>query len=93
MWMSRIAEDVVLMRDTETQAFIEMDFGYQPMQRLKRRTKTGITKALSFSKTSVDDDEELSDARAEATRLEATFGSAFKAAERLVKARKGKALL
>ena len=85
-WLARICADPILLQEEELRAFVESDFGYQPMPRPRRKAGSGF----GLMRRSVpDEDEELQRARFELTKLEGQFFEAAKALDRVSSARKG----
>jgi hypothetical protein len=86
-WLTRICEDPILVHDEDVRAFIESDFGYQPIPRPRRKGGSGFN--LMGKRGVPDEDEELQTARFELTKLEGQFFEAAKAIDKLAKARRG----
>lgn len=84
-WITRVCEDPILLHDEDLRSFIENDFGYQPMPRLKRKTSTGFS---LIRRNVPDEDEELQRARFELTKLEGQFFETAKAVDKLSATRK-----
>ncbi|KZP20202.1 hypothetical protein FIBSPDRAFT_911176 [Athelia psychrophila] len=85
-WLSRIAENAILLHDEDLRAFVESDFGYQPTPRPRRKGASGF--GLMGRRGVPDEDEDLQRARFELTKLETQFFDAAKAIDRLAIARK-----
>ncbi|WVR03071.1 hypothetical protein IAU60_000060 [Kwoniella sp. DSM 27419] len=95
-WFTRICEDDVLMRDDELRAFIESDFGYQPVPPPSARKSSGASATGVFSaalskvvrRGPLDEDDELQSAKGALDKLEERWGGAAAAVGNLGKARR-----
>lgn len=90
-WTTRISEDPILLRDEDLRSFIESDFGYTPTPRQKR--KAGSSGFALIRRQVPDEDEDLSRARFELTKLEGQFFDTAKAVDKLAAVRKCKSFV
>lgn len=84
-WITRVCEDPILVNDEDVRAFIENDFGYQPIPRPRKKASTGFS---LIRRHVPDEDEDLQRARFELTKLEGQFFDAAKAVDKLAVTRK-----
>lgn len=89
-WLNIVCSNPGLLQDEETQLFIESDFGYSPMVRMKQPATGVRRKVLKQFAPPPDDTPELHDARPTVKLFYLGTMDAGQKLERIVKARRGK---
>ncbi|EEP79466.1 conserved hypothetical protein [Uncinocarpus reesii 1704] len=91
-WLNYVCSNDVLMHDEEMVLFVESDFGYSPMVRMKQPATGVRRKYLKQFAPPPDDTPELLDARPIVKRFYLGTMEAGQKVDRVVKARRGLAL-
>lgn len=89
-WLNYVCGNDVLMRDEEMVFFVESDFGYSPVVRMKQPATGVRRKVIKQFAPPPDDTPELRDARPVVKRFYLGALDTGQKMERVVKARRGK---
>ena len=88
-WLSVVCANPILIRDEETKLFVESDFGYSPVVRM-RQPATGMRrKVIKQFAPPPDDTAELADARPIVKRFYLGTMDAGQKLDKVVKTRRG----
>ena len=92
-WLSVICSNDIIIRDEETQFFVESDFGYSPVVRRKQPATGMRRKVIKQFAPPPDNTPELADARPIVKLFYLGTMDAGQKVDKIVKTRRGKILL
>jgi hypothetical protein len=92
-WLNVVCSNDIIIRDEETQFFVESDFGYSPVVRRKQPATGMRRKVIKQFAPPPDNTPELADARPIVKRFYLGTMDAGQKVDKIVKSRRGKMLI